>query len=52
MELIAFEKAKKLISRFYQTNETYGSIENFCVVTVQSYYCENLEEQFKALMAV
>jgi len=33
-------------------NETYESIENFCIVTVQSYYCENLEEKIKALMAV
>ena len=32
--------------------EMYESIENFCVVTVQSYYCENLEEKIKVLMAI
>ena len=32
--------------------ETYESIENFCVVTVQAYYCENLEESIKKLMTV
>ena len=25
-------------------DEVYESIENFCVVTVQAYYCEKLEE--------
>ena len=31
--------------------EMYESIENFCVVTVQSYYSENLEANIKLLRA-
>tara|TARA_B100000424_G_C22763934_1_gene411850 strand:+ start:531 stop:668 length:138 start_codon:yes stop_codon:yes gene_type:complete len=37
MEFIAVEKVQKI-------DEIYKSIENFCVVTLQAYYCENLEE--------
>ena len=33
-------------------NDTYAGIENYCVFTVQEYYCENLEASIKGLMSV
>ena len=33
-------------------NDTYAGIENYCVFTVQEYYCENLEASIKGLMSI
>ena len=33
-------------------NDTYAGIKNYCVFTVQEYYCENLEVNIKGLMSV